>query len=128
MYIYSFKKIYCRILEQHYPHPATEKDFMKSLVDTTEANNCNSTHLLVLRQFTFEWKKLQIGGMLLPDLVEFYQWIHTELSHLVTFQRAEEISIGKIISLSAKRYSQDCFSHLTDLFKRVKSKAKLLYM
>ena len=116
------------MLEQHYPHPVTENDFLKSLVDTTEANDCNSTHLFVLRQFTFEWKKLQMGEMLLPDLVEFYQWIHTELSYLVTYQRAEEISIGKIINLSSKRYSQEYFNHLADLFKRFKSKAKLLYM
>ena len=101
---------------------------MKSLVDTTEANDCNSTHLFVLRQFTFERKKLQIGGTLLPDLVEFYQWIHTELSYLVTYQRAEEISIGKIINLSSKRYSQEYFNHLADLFKRFKSKTKLIYM
>ena len=94
---------------------------MQSLTDTTEANDCNSTHLFVLHQFVQEEKKLQKGGALLPDLVEFYQWIHTELSYLVTYQKAEQISIGKILSLSSKRYSQKYFDHLTDLFKRVKS-------
>ena len=68
-----------------------------------------------------------MGEILLPELVEFYQWIHTELSYLVTYQRAKEISIGKIINLSSKRYSQAYFNHLADLFKRFKSKA-LLYM
>ena len=97
---------------------------MRSLNDATEANNCNYTHLFVLWLFTLERKKLQMGGTLLPDLVEFYQWIHTELSHLVTYERAEEVSIGKIIDLSAKRYSREYSDHLTGLFKRVESKGK----
>ena len=110
------------MLELHYPHPPTKNDYMKSLTDTTEANDCSSTHLLVLHQFVQEEKKLQMGGALLPDLVEFYQWIHTELSYLVTYQRAEQISIGELIDLSSRRYSQDYFEHLTGLFKRIKSK------
>ena len=111
-----------RTLELHYPHPATENDLMKCLVDATEANNCNSTYLFVLHRFILEQKMLQIGGALFPDLIEFYQWIHTELSHLVTYQKAEQISIGKIISLSAKRYSKEYSEHLKNLFKRVKCK------
>ena len=95
---------------------------MKSLNDDREANNCNPTHLFVLHQFTQERRILQIGGALLPDIVEFYQWIHTELSHLVTYQNAGEISIGAIIKRSAKRYSQEYFGHITDIFKRVQCK------
>ena len=106
------------MLELHYPHPVTKNDYMKSLTDATEAS---STHLLVLHQFAREEKNLQKGGALLPDLVEFYQWIHTELSYLVTYEKAKQISIGRIISLSSRRYSQDYFEHLTGLFKRIKS-------
>lgn len=98
---------------------------MKSLNDDREANNCDPTHLFVLHHFTQEWRMLQIGGVLLPDLVEFYQWIHTELSHLVTYQKAEQISIGTIIKNSARRYSQKYSEHLTELFKRVKRKGDL---
>ena len=98
---------------------------MKSLNDDREANNCNPTHLFVLHQFTQERRILQIGGALLPDLVEFYQWIHTELSHLVTYQKAEQISIGTIIKNSARRHSQEYSEHLTELFKRVKRKGDL---
>ena len=112
----------CRILEQYYPWAATESVYLKSLNDAIESNNCNPAYLLVLHRFTLERKKLQMGGALLPDLVEFYQWIHTELSHLVTYERAKQISIGTVMSLSAKRYSQEYFNHLTNLFKRVMSK------
>ena len=101
---------------------------MKSVVDATEANDCSYTQLFALRQFTLEQKRLQVGGALLPDLVEFYKWIHTQLSHLVTYQRAKQISIGNVISLTAKRYSQQLCDHLNKLFKRIISKNKLFYV
>ena len=113
------------MLEHHYPLLATENDYMRSLVDATEANDCSYTHLFALRQFTLEQKRLQVGGALLPDLIEFYKWIHTQLSHLVTYQRAKQITIGNVISLTAKRYSQQLCDHLTKLFKRVTSKNKI---
>ena len=113
------------MLELHYPLPATENDYMRSLVDATEANDCSYTHLFALHQFTLEQKRLQVGGALLPDLVEFYKWIHTQLSHLVTYQRAKQITIGNVISLTAKRYSQQLCDHLTKLFKRVTSKTNI---
>ena len=118
---------YYRILEQHYPHPATENDYIKSLVDAIEAKNCNHTHLFVLHQFTLKKQMLHLGGALLPDLVEFYQWIHTHMSHLVTYEKAKEMNIGKVISLSAKRYSQEVGDKLKSLFDRIISKNNGLY-
>ena len=35
--------------------------------------------LRFLSDFAQSWRVLQAGGLLLPDLVEFYQWLHTEL-------------------------------------------------
>lgn len=115
------------MLKQHYPHPATENDYMKSLVDAIEANDCSYTHLYVLYQFTLQQKRLQVGGALLPDLVEFYKWIHTQLSHLVTYQRANKITIGDVIDLTAKRYSQDLCDHLRNLLKRIISKKDFVW-
>ena len=92
---------------------------MKSLVDATEANDCSYTHVYALHQFTLEQRRLQVGGALLSDLVEFYQWIHTQLSHLVTYQRAKQITVGNVINLTAKRYSQELCNNLTTLFKRI---------
>ena len=95
---------------------------MNSLVNANEKYSCSSTHLLVLNLLALEQKRLQAGGTLLPDLIEFYKWIHTQLSHLVTYERAKEITIGQVINLTAKRYSPEICDHLTDLFKRVNSK------
>ena len=98
---------------------------MISLVNATEDNNCSYTHLFALNLFTLEQKKLQVGGALLPDLIEFYKWIHTQLSHLMTYERAKQISIGQVINLTAKRYSSEICDHLTSLFKRINSKHRL---
>ena len=107
------------MLDQHYPHLVTENDYIKSLVTAREACNFDPTYLFALHHFTLEFQRLQVGGALLPDLVEFYQWIHTHLSHLVTYERAKQITIGNVISLTSKRYTQEICDHLTELFKRL---------
>ena len=107
------------MLEQHYPHPVTEDNYIKFLAEATEASNCNHTHLFVLHQFTLKRKLLQSGGALLPDLVEFYQWLHIHLSYLVAYEKATEITIGNVISLSAKRYPQEACTKLTHLIERI---------
>jgi len=95
---------------------------MKSLIAAREAHNLDNTYLFVLYHFTLEYERLQVGGALLPDLLEFYQWIHIHLSHLVTFEKAKQISIGDVISLSGSRYSPELCEHLTKLFKAIISK------
>ena len=107
------------MLDQHYPHLVTENDYIKSLVTARETCNFNPTYLFALHHFTLEYERLQVGGALLPDLVEFYQWIHTHLPYLVTFQRAQQITIGNVISLSAKRYSSKLCDQLTKLFEGI---------
>jgi len=95
---------------------------MKSLV---AARDLNDEHLFVLHRFTLEHDRLQLGGALLPDLVEFYQWIHTRLSHLVTYERAQEITIGDVIKLSAKWFAPKFHKHFTSLYHSFIS--KLIY-
>ena len=94
---------------------------MKVLIDDIEKNNCTSAHLFALNLFTLEQKKLQASGTLLTDLLEFYKWIHIQLSHLVTYERAKEITIGQVIEKTSKRYSSEICNHLTTLFKRIES-------
>jgi len=119
---------YSRTLNQQYPHLASENEYMKSLVAAREIHNLNDEHLFILHRFTLEHDRLQLGGALLPDLVEFYQWIHTHLSHLVTYKRAQEITIGDVIKLSAKRYPPKLYEHLSSLYQNFSSKLQLLFM
>ena len=113
---------HCRFLNQQYPHLAYENEYMKSLVAARENSDLNDNHLFVLHRFTLEHDRLQLGGALLPDLVEFYQWIHTHLSHLVTYERAQEIAIEDVIKLSAKRFPPKLHEHLTNLYHNFSGK------
>jgi vacuolar-type H+-ATPase subunit D/Vma8 len=46
-----------------------------------------------------EWPILQAGGLLLPKLVEFYQWLHTQLGRM----SREEIFREKIVENKQQR-------------------------
>ena len=59
-------------------------------------------------------------GLLLPDLVELYLWLHHALAHLITLERAASISIGRVFQLAAKGHSKEMGEHLTSLYERVK--------
>jgi len=99
---------------------------MRCLIAAREAHNLDDTHLFALYHFTLEYERLKVGGALLPDLLEFYQWIHIHLSHLVTFEKANQIKIGEVISLSASRYSQELCEHLKKLFETIISESVTL--
>ena len=67
-----------------------------------------------------DWEHLQCGGVLLPDLVEFYQWLHTNLSHIITINHAGTITIGRVIELAKKNSTEEYAKYLDNLYKRVK--------
>ena len=56
---------------------------------------CNGD-LYVLGRFVQEWPQLQAGGLLLPDLIEFYQWLHTVLGEPVLHSSSGVISCRKV--------------------------------
>ncbi len=58
--------------------------------------------------------------MLLPDLVEFYQWLHTALAHLVTYERATSLTIGRVVELARRRYSHEMGEHIQAVYLRLK--------
>lgn len=78
--------------------------------------------LWLLDRFSMEWQRLQCGGVLLPDLVEFYQWIHTNISYLLTYDEASSIAIGQIIELAERNSSREIGKHLRTLYERMTEK------
>lgn len=70
----------CRRLELHYPQFPSEEDFTHRLLGTGDLKqHSEGGELMLLSRFSMEWPILQAGGLLLPKLVEFYQWLHTQL-------------------------------------------------
>ena len=61
-----------------------------------------------------------MGGMLLTDLVELYQWLHQELAHVVTHSDAETIPVSRAVRVLAKSYSPEEGERLQNLYKRLR--------
>ena len=112
--------MYCREFSTTYPIVPTYNDFVYSFEHIQQSNNTRLyEELSVLRKFIREKQRLRVGGLLLPDLVEFYVWLHQHLSHLVTKQQALELSVGDVVKRLTKRYSKDYAAYIRRLFARV---------
>ena len=74
----------------------------------------------MLTQFVLERPQLQAGGRLLPDLVEFYLWLHTQLAYIVSYDKATELKIGQVVERAVERYSKDFGTYIKELYERVK--------
>ena len=83
--------------------------------------------IALLSRFSLQWQRLQAGGELLPDLIELYQWLHTDLAHLVSYKKAYMVTIKSVVDRATKRCSPDVAQRLQHLFARVKSKITALY-
>lgn len=110
-----------RSLERHYPYFPTEKDFTHSVLSATDIEQNN---IALLSRFALEWRRLQAGGELLPDLVELYQWLHTDLAHIVSYEMACKVKIKSVIDRAVRKYSPDMGEHLRQLFAKVKGEKK----
>lgn len=62
----------------NYPYFPSEKDFMHSMVNK-EQHELEDDEIKFVSNFPIDLPKLHFGGLLLPDLVEFYRWLHTQL-------------------------------------------------
>lgn len=115
-YNFSTTLLLYRTFSATYPSEATYKDFVYSL----EHVQSDASHQLsVLCKFVREKQRLRIGGLLLPDLVQFYVWLHQQLSHLITRRRACDLSVGNVVERLTKRYSATYADNIRRLFSRV---------
>ena len=75
-----------------------------------------------MAQFVLESPKLQIGEYILPDLVEFYLWLHNQLAYTVSYEKAAELKLGLVLRRVTAKYSKEFQDHINDLYERVKCK------
>ena len=110
-----------RKLSAHYPHFPSQSECIRGIMgghvgdDDQEAKERP-----LLSKFAMDWERLQVGGVLLPDLVELYTWLHKNLAHMLTFERASTITVGKVISLIEKKKGRDLGKYMRSLYERVK--------
>ena len=81
---------------------------------------CKGGTLYVLSRFVMNWPRLQIGGNLLPDMIEFYCWLHSNLAHTISINMASKYKISNVIRKARNRSSKEFSKHLSDLYHKVK--------
>ena len=87
------------------------------MLASANLNDVTRNQFYVLSKFALTYPRLKAGGALLPDLIEFYQWIHTELAYLVTKKYAQKNGFEEVITKADQKYEgRDLFK----LFERVK--------
>ncbi len=109
----------CRLLGVNYPTFPCENDlrhYVEQLPGVT-----NPTHeLYPLSQFVKEQSHLRAGAAVLPDLVEFYQWLHTDVAYTVSRRNAANITVEETVMKVANFYGDERGDHIVNLFERVK--------
>ena len=107
-------------LDEQYPTVQFLDDVKRALNDSTVFKE----ECFLLKQFLLQYERLQAGGCLLPYLVQFYQWLHVHLAHIVTQEQASVLKIKKVVDLAAARASEKESKNLLDLFTKLKSESK----
>ena len=109
-----------RHLEVRYPHFPSEQEFTHCILSAGDLQqHSEGGNLRLLTRFAMDWPRLQIGAVLLPDLVELYQWLHTSIAFLITNEYASTVTIGQVIQQAKKNISKQDGQYLWKLYKRV---------
>ena len=57
-----------------------------------------SEMLAVLFKYFAEKERLRVGGLLLPQLIEFYMWLTEDVCHLLTIEQASSKPIAELVT------------------------------
>ena len=91
-------------------------NYLQKMGELTRHSQNND--LRILAQFVMDWQHLQVGGSFLPDLIEFYNWLHS--SFAITIEKASVYKIGNVIKKFVNISSKEFAKHLSDLYNKVK--------
>ena len=92
-------------LEAHYPHFPTLDECFQTMLSSANISDTKN-ELFALSKFALEYPRLEAAGALLPELLEFYRWIHIELAYRVTFKYAENHTIQELIEKADEEYKR----------------------
>ena len=105
-----------------YPHFPSEDELIHSILSSGDLQkHSKGGKLSLLAKFTMERPLLHKGEVLLPDLVELYQWLHKDIAHLLTYEKASSITIDQVVSFARKKLNKQDGEHICNLYQRVKS-------
>ena len=102
---------FCRDWSKLYPHFPSEED----LIHYTQRSGIFQQHR-VLAMFAMDYQQLYCGGVLLPDLIKFYQWLHASLAYSLTHEVAASTKVGEVIERAERKHDD----RIRKLYDRVK--------
>ena len=108
------------MLDSYYPECATKETFLLQLLSSTRLHDPTGP-LYVLYQFVLKRPLFNAGGKLLPDLVDFYLWLHEEMAYRVLPDYAQQLSIRVSLSTVLNTYSPTMRDQRHRQFNHVKS-------
>ncbi|XP_065838460.1 uncharacterized protein [Oscarella lobularis] len=76
--------------------------------------------LAVLFKYFAEKERLRVGGLLLPQLIEFYMWLTEDVCHLLTIEQASSKPIAELVTKIADSYAEEKAEHIKKLFENVR--------
>jgi len=92
-------------METHYPMFPTENDFLQYILNFASTDQDPCIHLL--SQFALEYPRLELARSLLPELVEIYWWLHTDLAHMISNDTAQKTTIKQLMAHLKYYYRND---------------------
>ncbi len=92
---------------------------------STESIGDQRSPWYILSQFALEYPRLKAGGALLPDLIQLYWWIHTELAYRVSREYAQNHSIEEVLTKVDEKYPG---MEIFQLYERVRGTEQQLYI
>lgn len=88
----------------HNPKFPTENEFLQHVLGfADEQDPC----IQLLLQFALEYPRLEIACFLLPELVELYWWLHTDLAHMISRDTAQKTTVKQLMAHLKKYYQND---------------------
>lgn len=95
------------------------KNFLLQVLSSNRLHDKNC-QLYVLYQFILKRPQINAGIELLPDLVDFYLWVHEEFNNKIYFKMAQDNSVETFLSTYLNRYSLELRDQRLKQFHKIK--------
>ena len=114
--------LFRRQVEAQYPHFPADTAALYSVLSLPDVRAQSRDKLVVLSKFTSKQSEVEGTLPFLTDFMEFYQWLHKDLAGLLTPEKADKLSIKKLVDQMSRHYSGESGRKMMSLYQRVKCK------
>ena len=111
---------FCRQVEACYPHFPGDTAALYSVLSLPDVEAHSQEKLVVLSKFICKQSEIESTLPFLTDFMEFYQWLHRDLAGVLTPEKADKLSIKKLVDQMSRHYSGEGGRKLMSLYQQVK--------